>query len=352
MQYHSVYLIFELLYLKYKVTGDSSIKIDYLKDAFYELEYNVNDLNNVNQELDFETELEQVLEDFSCIFETFDDEISFTAEDPDILYEIIPEFLDEKPTAIDYYIEDAINDDNIYQTLRLKPPLKEMQNIFEINKNILFLYNLIAKQEFEGKDPTPVCKLINFYESSLKELFKNLDNINYIKIKIWLAYYNDKYLTNEAKPNINSSWYLALLSKSKTALLALSYDKILYYIDNEKIIANEEKTESREINPEETAEEYLAETYYIHDELEYFLAHYILYLNDYINHMESSEIKRLLLQKKYLLLSTGELNDTEEYYLKNGTLDTLSLPPYIKKWLTTNNFDFLIGNFEEIKNNI
>ena len=52
--------------------------------------------------------------------------------------------------------------------------------------------------------------------------------------------------------------------------------------------------------------------------------------------MESSEIKRLLLQKKYLLLSTGELNDTEEYYLKNGKKDKLTLHPYIKKSLTTN----------------
>ena len=94
MEYHSVYLIFELLYLKYQATSDSSIKIEYLRDAFYELEVNVNEINNCNQEVDFESELEKILEDFSCIFETFDNEISFVDEEPDDLYEAIPEFLE------------------------------------------------------------------------------------------------------------------------------------------------------------------------------------------------------------------------------------------------------------------
>lgn len=358
MEYHSVYLIFELLYLKYQATGDSSIKIEYLRDAFYQLEFYVNEKNNCKQELEFESEIEEVLEDFSCIFETCDDEISFVDEDPDDLYEAIPDFLDEEPTAIDLNMKDFIHNDTIYQALRLTPPLKEMQSIFEINKTILFLYELIAKLEIEGKDTTPARKLISFHKACLKDFFKNINNATFLKIKLCLAHYNDKYLTNEAKPNINASWYLALLSNSKYAKRVLSYDKLFHYIDKETEPEYEEDTiESkdlietsfdRKISDEQTPEEYLRETCFIADELEYFLANYILYLNSFISKIDNPEIKRLLISKKYLLLSIGDLEDTEESYLNSGTLDTLPLPPYIKEWFNPNNFDFLIGNFEEI----
>lgn len=96
----------------------------------------------------------------------------------------------------------------------------------------------------------------------------------------------------------------------------------------------------------------MKETCFIADELNYFLANYILYLNSYINQIENFETKRLLLLKKYLLLSIGDLEDTEEYYLENGTLDSLTLPPHIKEWFNPKSFDFLIGNFEEILANI
>ncbi len=358
MEYHSVYLVFELLYLKYLATSDSSIKIEDLRDAFYELEFNVNDMNNCKQEVDFESELEIILKDFSCIFETFDDEISFVDEDPDTLYEAIPDFLDEDPTAIDLNMKDFIHNDTIYQALRLTPPLEEMQITFEINKTILFLYELIAKLEIEGKDTTPVRKLISFHKSCLKNFFKSIDSRTYLKIKLCLGHYNDKYLTNEAKPNINASWYLALLSNSKHAKQILSYDKLFHYIDKETEPEREEDTiESkdlietsfdREISDEQTPEEYLRETCFIPDELEYFLANYILYLNSFISKIDNPEIKRLLISKKYLLLSIGDLEDTEESYLNSGTLDTLNLPLYIKEWFNPHSFDFLIGNFEEI----
>ena len=358
MEYHSVYLIFELLYLKYLATSDSSIKIEYLREAFYELEFNINETNNCKQELEFESEIEEVLEDFSCIFETCDDEISFVDEDPDDLYEAIPDFLDEEPTAIDLNMKDFIHNDTIYQALRLTPPLKEMQSIFEINKTILFLYELIAKLEIEGKDTTPARKLIRFHKACLKDFFKSIDNATFLKIKLCLAHYNDKYLTNEAKPNINASWYLALLSNSKHAKKVLSYDKLFHYVDKETEPEYEEDTiESkdlietyfdRKISDEQTPEEYLRETCFIADELEYFLANYILYLNSFISKIDNPEIKRLLISKKYLLLSIGDLEDTEESYLNSGTLDTLPLPPYIKEWFNPNSFDFLIGNFEEI----
>ena len=362
MEYHSVYLIFELLYLKYLATSDSSIKVEYLREAFYELEFNINETNNCKQELEFESEIEEVLEDFSCIFETCDDEISFVDEDPDDLYEAIPDFLDEEPTAIDLNMKDFTYNDSIYQALKLDPPLKEMRSIFEINKTILFLYELIAKLEIEGKDTTPARKLISFHKACLKDFFKNINNATFLKIKLCLAHYNDKYLTNEAKPNINASWYLALLSNSKYAKRVLSYDKLFHYIDKETEPEYEEDTiESkdlietsfdRKISDEQTPGEYLAETCFIADELEYFLANYILYLNSFIHQIDNSEIKRLLTSKKYLLLSIGDLEDTEEYYLNSETLDTLPLTPYIKEWFNPNSFDFLIGNFEEILANI
>ena len=109
---------------------------------------------------------------------------------------------------------------------------------------------------------------------------------------------------------------------------------------------------NRETSEDHTTGEYLAETCFIADELEYFLANYILYLNSFIHQIDNSELKRLLTSKKYLLLSIGDLEDTEEYYLNSGTLDSLPLPPFIKEWFNPNSFEFLIGNFEEILANI
>ena len=364
MEYHSVYMIFELLFLKYQIAEDSSVKINDLRNAFYELEFNVNDINGTKQRLDFDSELERILEDFSCIFEICDDEISFKDEDPNALYEAIPEFLEEEPTAIDRCMTDFIASDNIYFALKLEPPLHETQSIFETNKTIIFLYELIAKLESVGKDSTPARKIISFHKSCLKEYFGSIDDTTYLKIKICLAHYNYKFLTNEAKPNINSNWYLALLSNNKHRKHVISYDKIFYYIDKYRQNGNEEETDeieskdlvttsfNREIGDEQTPDEYLAETCYIADEVEYFLANYILYLNSYINQVDNSEVKIGLLQKKYLLLSLNDLDDTEDYYLSEGTLDTLPLPPYIKEWFNPDSFDFLIGNFEEILANI
>jgi len=360
MEYHSVYMIFNLLYLKYQIEEDSTIKIEDLRNAFYEYQYYINEMNNCKQELDFESELESVLDDFSCIFEIFDDEISFKEEDPSMLYEAIPEFLEDKPTSIDIYMEDAISNESIFHALKLTPPTNEMQSIFEINKTILFLYELIAKLEYEGKNTTPACKLISFHKESLKEFFRMIDNETYMKIKLCLVHYNAKYLSDEAKPNINSSWYLALLSTNLKAKYALSYDKIFHYINKEREYEEVEEIESKDLiatsfnepNEKQNPEEFLSATCYIADELEYFLANYILYLNDYINKIDNNEVKAKLLKKKYLLLSIGDLEDTEEYYLANGTLDTLPLPPYIKEWFNPNSFDFLIGNFNEILTNI
>lgn len=366
MEYHSVYMIFELLYLKYLVTEDSTVKLEDLQNAFYELEYNINDMNDTKQELDFETEIASILEDFSCIFECFNDEISLKDEDYDALYEAIPEFLDEEPTSIDKQMRDFIASDSIYHALKLKPPLAEMQSIFEINRTIMFLYELIAKLESVGKDTTSARKLINFHNTCLKEYFGNIDTKTYLKIKICLAHYNDKFLTNEAKPNINSCWYLALLSNSKYAKHVISYDKIFHYIDkyhkfeDEYDDEEEEEIESKDlvttsfdraIKDDQTPEEYFKESCYI-DELVYFLSNYILHLNHFINHLDKLEVKRLLLQKKYLLLAIGDLEDTEEYYLSKGSLDSLPLPSYVKEWFNPHSFDFLIGNFDEILSNI
>lgn len=365
MEYHSVYMIFELLYLKYLVTEDSTVKLEDLRNAFYELAFNINDMNDTKEEFDFETEMASILEDFSCIFECFDDEISLKDEDFNALHEAIPEFLDEVPTAIDKQMRDFIASENIYHALKLKPPLEEMQSIFKTNQTIMFLYELIAKLESEGKDTTSARKLIDFHNICLKEYFESIDIKTYLKLKICLAHYNNKYLTNEAKPNINSCWYLALLSNNKYAKHVISYDKIFHYIDKyhkfeDEYDDEEEEIESKDlvttsfdraIKEDQTPEEYFKETCFI-DELEYFLANYILHLNHFINHLNKPEVKRLLLQKKYLLLSIGDLEDTEEYYLKEGSLDSLPLPPYIKEWFKPHSFDFLIGNFDEILNNI
>ena len=78
-------------------------------------------------------------------------------------------------------MEDFIYEDTIYQALRLTPPLEEMKSIFEINKTILFLYELIAKLEVEGKNTNPARKLISFHKACLKDFLKVLITQHFLK---------------------------------------------------------------------------------------------------------------------------------------------------------------------------
>lgn len=342
MEYHSVYLFFNLLYLKYQIEGDISVNLDDLRNAFYEYEYCINKMNNVHQQLDFDRELEIMISDFGDIFEVFDEEITFVDAEPSLLYEMIPELLEDEVTAIDIFMEDALVNDSIYQALNLNVPIDEMQNLFNINNLILHLYKLMADFDLKHKDTKIVRKLALFHKNNLKEYFNDLDNITYMKIKICLAYYNDKYLSDKVLPNINADWHIALMANSKL-LNSLAYSKIFYYIDRERETSTEVKSEDLGN---------LKDTYYLDDEVEYFLTNYILYLNNYIEKIEDREIKKYLLQRKYLLLATGLLETIEDDFLESGSLDNIDLPIYNKEWFTPDSFSFLIVSFEEILSNI
>lgn len=78
----------------------------------------------------------------------------------------------------------------------------------------------------------------------------------------------------------------------------------------------------------------------------------MLYLNNHIKTLEDSKVKEQLIKRKYLLLATGTLPEIEEYYLDQGTLDNLTLPPFRKEGLRKTSFNFLVYNFSELISNI
>lgn len=342
--FHSICMIFELLYLKKIITEDSTVSLSVLEEAFYNLQDILNAKTDAQECLVFDEAIDDLLENYGYLFNLDDDEISFNEEfDPDNIYDEICEILGDEKTYIDEeYIQNII----IYHTLKLPIPLEETQPYFSLNQNLVHLFYLLSYQEANNENTSIILKTIIHIENKLKEKIKNADDETLIKLKMCFAHYNNIYLSDAETPNINTPWHMLLLDKEDTYNKSLLYEKLeALCAENDEMFSLDSIEDSMELEdiPEESC--------YIADEIVLFFNYYIIYLNNYLKEC-SRKIKKELIEKKYLLLSIGYLQDTEEYFLEHGTIDTLPLPPIKKEWLTTEHFNFLVSNFEEILENI
>lgn len=344
MKFHSICMIFELLYLKEQITEDSTTNLKDLEDAFYELQDLLNTKLDTTSCLTFDDAIDELIEDYGYLFNLTEDEISFDEkQDSDDIYEDMCDILGEEMSYFDADIQEYIQNIIIYDALKLPIPLNDTKDFFNLNKSIVFAFYLLAYQEAQGENTKLTIELIKKLENKLKTKIKNANNKMLVKLKMCFAHYNNIYLSDTITPNINTSWHMLLLNNEKELNKSLFYERLehLCSVEDEKVY-DEETLELEDI-PSETS--------FIADEVVLFFTHYILYLNAYLKEC-SNDIKKELLEKRNLLLTLGILDETEKYFLEHETIDTLTLPPIKKEWLTPEHFRFIESNFGEILENI
>ena len=169
---------------------------------------------------------------------------------------------------------------------------------------------------------------INFLNSYLQTLINNLknkiidqDELTLTKINLCISDLNSNL--NEDGLFTTTGWHIALFSKKKEEIKKLKYERLSYLIEEEKY---------RQNNEEEAINDY---------EIPFFLTSFLIELNKYLHTNISDKIKEKLIIKKYLLLSTPELKNIEDYYLNNFTIDNLELPN-IPKYYPKTAFNVLL----------
>ncbi|MBE6154302.1 MAG: hypothetical protein E7163_01835 [Firmicutes bacterium] len=226
MPYHTEIMFFEILKLNYYLTGNESLKLNILEEAFYALQ----DVINIKEELTinniFEEELEKLLENFSNSFVIEDDEI-IISEDIELVYD---EIIMKIPTLkeIDYAIQEYVQNVIVYKSLQIPVPIEETKELFEINLRIMQLYIMLGENEFKNKNIFSIISQIKVFTDMLKNKLNEIDNTMLYKIKMCCAHYNGRYLLDEEDYFTNSNWNIALFSNNRNQIYSLSYDKLQY----------------------------------------------------------------------------------------------------------------------------
>ena len=128
---------------------------------------------------------------------------------------------------------------------------------------------------------------------------------------------------------------MILFSKNEMQQHFLSYERLSHSINDE----DEEYEQDQEEESEFSFDDLPTEVTYLFDEISFFLRYYTVLFNEYLKQIEDGEVKTNLNIKKYLLIAIQP--EMEEYYLENGTIDTLKLPELKQEWINDQSFTSL-----------
>lgn len=343
MLVHSDIIIFELLKLYFEATDENTINISTLKKGFYTFLKIINKKENIT--LNFELELYKFLDNYSDYFNVTNGEVQITDDIAIVFNAIIDSH--EKLSIIDYDLQELVFDLKIYRALNIDLPYEEVQEYFELNKTIIKLYLKLGENELHNYYDELLFKKLTNCINQLKEKLNEAPSNALTKLKVCLTFFNTELISNNNTNQINSVWNIILFSNNVKKLYSLSYDRLEYLVT---MIDPETDEESEEIldnffqdNNEETIEEYEQNKEIAANELDeipYFLTIFLIELNNYLKNNPDSIAKEALLIKKYLLISTPELNHVEKYLLENHSLDNYPAPA-IPEDLDSNYFEGL-----------
>ena len=318
---NSEYLICYLINLYVYVTNNPIISISNLSKAFNTLKNIIEEDYNTHFNLDFTSSLKNMLENYPEYLTSNNTELELTGDLDELFIELEN---DLELSEIDYSIEDYINNIYVYEDLDLYIPLKETEPIFNINKEITNIYVSIAKSTLKNDNYTLFTLIykLNYLINKLNNITKNLNDTNIYMLRMCFAKYN-LCLSSKSTPFINKGWNIALFPENQDQITKLNYERLEYLID---------QTEYNSFLKENDLE--LLEPL---NEIDVYLNHFLILLDEYLkNNNLNPDIKTILTIKEYLLLSTPELNNAEEYFLYKGTLDDLPELP-----LNDYNFEIL-----------
>ncbi len=314
---HTDIILFEIINFYNKLTNEDNIDINNLKIAFINLIKSINETENTLYNFNFNESLELFINKYSNYLE-LDDNILYFA-DLDSLEDELAN--DIELSFIDDLIFPKVESADICEALDIPIPYEETEEYFALNSKIMQTYLNIASFETKG---ITISFLISYLESLINDLktkINNQDEITLLKINLCISKYNSTL--NDDGLFTSTGWHIALFSSKKEEIQKLRYERLARLIEEEKY-------------EQENGEEILSNTY----EIPTFLTYFLLELNKYINTITSKNLKNELIIKKYLLLSTPELINIEDYYLNNYTLDYLELPELSKYPKTA--FDVLL----------
>ncbi len=329
---HPEFMLYSLLDLYVTISGEETINIANLKEAFDILTLKFITMEDIELHFNFDLILYNLCEKYSSYL---------TIDDETLIINDLEEFFDELEQDInmedlDFNIDEYIHNVSIYEALNLSIPLKEYQDLFDLNNYIMQLYTLIAESEYhqDFKKVLPLILKLREATNNLKNKLAELDLDDLLGLKMCFAHYN-LCLAVEEETFMNAGWNIALFSKDPTQMQKLRYERLEYLASEMEFkLLNETLAE----DDEEIAD------YSIFDntsEFSIFFTHYLLYLNEYLKRPLPDFLKEALIIKKYLLLSMPELSHAEEYLINHGTIDTLEFPPLDPEIISITSFEVL-----------
>lgn len=344
MKVHSDIIILEILVLYFEYTNETEIDLKKLEKGFYVLTSIINYKNDLNIRFNFKNELENFLEKYSDYITENDHNLTLISELKDLFNAVIDSH--NILSTIESECQNYIFDYKIYQALEIKIPTKETKEFFDLNRNIISAYLKLGENEYHSHfDESAIIKLKELIQE-LNEKLNDADNSTLTKLKICYNYFNDILLPNTDESHINSAWNTILFSNSSKRLYSLSYDRIEFLV--EMIDKNTEDEEDEETLNSFYNEEHAEENERL-SPTSYFLTIVLIELNNYLQNNQDSA-KEALLIKKYLLISTPELQHIERYFFENYTIDNYE--PSIPDDLDINSFEHLKKKVIECTTNL
>lgn len=311
----NVIILIELIKFYYYSTNQTFINIKTLEEAFCAY-YQIitEDLELEETTPSFDTILKELIETFSNFFEKNKETLFF----PDIseINEVIQTFI-EYPSYIQI-IRDSVFHTKIYKIFDIKADFTTLDPYLEANKRIMNLYSKLAYEEYKNTNQNQTIKEL---EQAIQEFQNMLINIDLSTLtKIFIAIHQldlgNGYQLDDSETH---SWEIILFSKQPNIWQTLTYYSLDFY--GKQIYDN-----LQDNNSNESVNVFLAG-----DTLEYvyeptnFLTLFIIYLNRFLKTTPNFPGKDSLIIKKYLLLSTDDLELVQSYFLKHHSLDNLSL---------------------------
>lgn len=338
---HSEIMLLEIIKLYVQASENDVLELNLLEDAFYTLEEILS--NNLGISLDYEfneelNKLENICNDLISIDE---EAITFLNDDClDLLEDQIILSLEDEDMEFDQCIPEYIYNICIYKNLGINPPIEEYQDILNICFTMIKDYELLGYQEVKmGKANFYLQSLIKAMKEKYQELYADLSHQDVSKIKVILAYLNDLYLLDGDSNFINSAWYIILFSHNLKQFHFLEYERLFHSINEEEEEYGEDDDDFLGEILDIDSQQVSSECSYLDDEISFFLSYYTILLNKSLKELNSSDCLTLLLIKKYLLIAIQP--EMEDFYLKNGTIDTLKLPELKQEWLDERSFTSL-----------
>lgn len=307
MLYHTEILIMQIIKLYCHTTGKYKIPLNYLEDAFYELQDIMNKGQNLSEDKIFEVELDKLLELFNDI-EFTDEELIIYGETED-LESILQEEL--SPLLYDKYLSYYAFNYAVIKALKIAIDSEEVEAIIEKNKRTMALFIRMAQEELKNIPNSETLLELNESFDELIEIFESLPEEMITKIKVYCAILNKDRFKNEDKENVDDTWHIVLFSNDPNQIERIIYDRIdfwCYMCEEEEIEDDQEP---------------------IMSDIDYFLKTFFNNLCAYLENNPNTFGKEALTIKKYLLLSLPELDEIRDIYLETKDIEKTKIEtPY------------------------